>query len=123
VVMHGLDAVTVGVEDERAVIIGPVQGPRPGRAVVAVTRGCQHTPELVDMLARGRDECNVQGARHRTFCARTRDREVVPLEEMTAEIGLSELELREGGDVELLRNLEIRDSDRYVVEHSRQLRA
>jgi hypothetical protein len=52
----GLGAVAVGVEEEGAVVIRPVPGPRPGRAVVAMAGLGPGASEAVGMLARGRDE-------------------------------------------------------------------
>jgi hypothetical protein len=51
VVVDGLGAVSVGVEQEAAVVVAAVLGPKPGRAVVAEAGLRPHLPEVVDMRA------------------------------------------------------------------------
>src|SRR5919205_4473287 len=64
-VVDGLHAVAVRVEDEGAVVVLPVLRARPRRAVVAIPRAGERVPEPVDVLARGRDEPDVQAPGHR----------------------------------------------------------
>ena len=59
---HGLDVVAVGVEDEGAVIIWMVVGPRAGRAIVPSAGGQRRTMEGVDFGARGRGEGDMRSA-------------------------------------------------------------
>jgi len=48
--VHGLDAVSVGVEQEAAVVVGPVLRPQSRLAVAAVARLDAALPEGVDVL-------------------------------------------------------------------------
>jgi hypothetical protein len=61
-VVDRLGAAAVGVEQERAVVVRHVLGPRTGRAVVAVPGGRAHPPELVDRGTRAHAEADVQPA-------------------------------------------------------------
>jgi hypothetical protein len=117
--MHRLGAVAVGVEQERAVVVVPVLGTGPGRAVVAVAGGGPDAPELVDVLARGRDERDVQAPGHRGLGARLSQREVVPLGELIVAVRLRDAERAQHRRVEPLRCLAGRGADRDVVEHRR----
>jgi hypothetical protein len=50
-VVDCLEAVPVGIEEERAVVVLPVLRSRPGRAVVSKAGFGSHSPELVDVRA------------------------------------------------------------------------
>ena len=68
-VVDRLGAVAVGVEQEAAVVVVAVLGPRPRRAVVAMARVRAGAPERLDELARARAEGDVQPARHRVLAS------------------------------------------------------
>ena len=83
-VMDGLDAVAVGVEQEGAVVVVAVLGPRAGGAVVAVAR-------LASRPARTRPRARASarrrrraGAGHRLLRVGGGEREVVPLGEASS---------------------------------------
>jgi len=63
--VDGLDAVAVGVAQERPVIVGPVQRPLARAAVVLVSGRNAGAPERVDVLPGRGDKTGVQGARRR----------------------------------------------------------
>jgi hypothetical protein len=75
-------------------------------------------PERVDVLARPRDEGNVQPPRRRQVARRLLDAEVVPLVEVIA--GMRELvaELSEKQVVEMSACVPVRNTNRDVVEHA-----
>src|SRR5439155_934272 len=116
VVVHGLGAVAVRVEQEGAVVVRAVLGTRPRRAVVPVTGSGADTPELVDTIWRGRDEPDVEPPRRGPLRSRLRQREVVPLVEVLVGSRPGNAERTQKGLVEPLRALAIGDADRHVVE-------
>jgi hypothetical protein len=61
-------------------------------------------------------ERQVEVPGHRPVGARSRDREVLPVEEVLAAIGLPPAELRERMLVERARGIQVRHADRDVVE-------
>ena len=63
--MNRLDAVAVWIEQERPVVLLAVLRPEPRLAVARVTGLRPGAPELIDLLARWRDEGDVQSARPR----------------------------------------------------------
>ena len=120
-VVDGLGAVAVGVEQEAAVVVVAVLGPRPRRAVVAVARLRAGAPERLDVLARARAEGDVQPARDRVRGVGRREREVVPLGEARVAVGGLDAQRLEHRVVEGLRRGAVGDPDGHVVEHSEQL--
>src|ERR671918_561108 len=122
-VVDSLGAAAVRVEEEGAVVVVVVLGPRAGLAVARMARLRARVQERVHLLARARPERDVQAARHRTVLARLRDPEVVPLVEMPARMRDRVAERREDGLVEAPARLAVGDAGRDVVEHVRILAA
>jgi hypothetical protein len=116
-VVDGLRAVAVRIEQEAAVVVVAVLGPRPRGAIVAVPPVHPGSPERVDVLARARDEADVQPARDRVASLRRGEREVVPLGEARVAVGRLDAQRLEHRAVEGLRRRAVRDSDGDVVEH------
>src|SRR5262249_54605983 len=56
----GFERVVVVVADERPVVAGAVLGSRTGSPVVAVARGCQGLPPVIDLALRSRGEADVE---------------------------------------------------------------
>jgi hypothetical protein len=81
VVVDGLGAVAVGVEQEAAVVVGAVLGARAGLAVVAVAGVDAGLPERVHVLARRRGEADVHAARDRLLVVGRGERELVVVDE------------------------------------------
>src|SRR5262249_29158838 len=106
----------VRVADEGAVVGRRVLRPRPRLAVVRVAGGRHRAPPGVDRLARRRDEREMEVPRDRPPGFGGPDREVVPLVEAVATIGLAVAEPRERELVEPERSLDLRDANRDVVE-------
>ena len=69
--------------------------PGPGPAVVGCPGDGHVAPPLVDRLARGSDQREVEVARRGAVVARRRDRDVLPLVKITAAIRLAVAELCE----------------------------
>jgi hypothetical protein len=115
---HRLDAVAVRIEEEGAVVLGAVLGPR-SRLAVALVAGIQQTaPPRIDLHVRLRHEAAMQAARHRLPVRG--DREVVPLGEGLVLGRLArEVEELEAAPVEPPRALEVGDADRDVIEKRR----
>jgi hypothetical protein len=121
-VVHGLDAVAVRVEEERAVIVTRVLRTQACLTVALVAGFDAALPERIDLGARARPEADVQTARR---CVTVRDREVTPLGELRAAVAelagrsrLLESDRAQHGLVEALRRLTVADADRDVVDHS-----
>jgi hypothetical protein len=96
-VVDGLDAVAVRVAQERAVVVLAVLTPLARRAVVGEARVDAGLPEVVDLLARGRAERDVQPARDGVLVLGLGHQEVVPLREARRAVGLVDAERREHG--------------------------
>src|SRR4051812_2130172 len=107
-----LDAVSIGIEEEPAVVVRVVLRAWARLTVTRVSRVDSAAPEVVDLLPRVRGEPDVEVACHRVVAVGLRNTELVPLE-VLAPLGLS-LEQRL---VEAPARLEVRDADRGVVEH------
>jgi hypothetical protein len=119
-VVDRLGAVAVRVEQEGAVVVVAVLGTQPGRPVVAVAGLRARPPEGIDVLARGRDEADVQPPRHRVLLVGLRQGEVVPFGEVLIRGGRFDPDRLEDEAVEAHRGLTVGDADRDVVEHSRK---
>src|SRR5688572_24976990 len=120
-VVHGLDAVLVRIEQKAAVVVRAVLGARAGLAVAPIARAGPDLPEFVDALARRRPEADVKATRHRAPRVGGREREVVPLRELVVAVLRLDAEHPEDGVVEGLRGAAVRDPDGDVVEHTREL--
>jgi hypothetical protein len=116
-VVYGFGAVAVGIEQEGAVVVVPVLGPRAGRSIVAVAGLDARPVEGVDVLAAGRHEPDVQPLGRGPALLGGRDREVVPLDQVVGAVARLDPERREDGRVEPLGCRAVRDADRHVVEH------
>ena len=113
---HGLGAVAGGVAQEAAVVAGRVLRALAGRAVVVAARVDPGAPERVHVLARGRDEPDVQVAGGRVPGAGREQREVIPLQPSLACARRLVAELGQRGAVEALAAGEVGDADAHVVE-------
>ena len=111
-----LRAVGVRVEEEPAVVVVAVLGPRAGLAVAPVARGQAGAPELVDDVARSGRDADVEASRHRLPEARSHERPVVPLDEVVSVVGRLDPQRRKYGVVEGLRSLSVGGADADVVE-------
>jgi hypothetical protein len=107
-VAHRLGAVAVGVQQERAVVLGRVDRPWAGRTVVAVAGVDAGLPEALDVLARRRDEADVQAT---CRSARSRERERSP-------VVVSED--RQQRRVEAHRRREVAHADGHTLEHDQR---
>src|SRR5436190_21017727 len=116
-VMYGFGAIAVRIEQEGAVVAGRVLRPRARRAVVAVAGLGSDPPELVDVLARRRDERDMEPPRHGLLLGRLREREGVPLGAELAAMALLDSDREQNRLVEPLRSRAVRGADRDVVEH------
>src|SRR5436190_2105749 len=116
-VVHGLDAVAVGAAQERAVIVGQVLDPRPGRSVVEIATVDAGPPERVDVVVRRSSEPDVQTGRERVLVVGVREREVVPLGELVGPVARLDPQLDQDGVEEARGRLAVGDVDRDVVEH------
>ena len=117
VAVDRLDAVAVGVEQERAVVRRPVLGARPRRAGVAVPRVDARLPERVDLRAVARAEADVKPTRHRVLAVRRPDVPVVPLDKLGVRMAGLDTQDAQDGAVEALGCREVRDGDADMVEH------
>ena len=66
-VVDGLDAVAVGIEQNAAVVVGAVLRPRPGRPVVAVSGAVPARQNSSTSSRDGATNADVQAARHRVL--------------------------------------------------------
>jgi hypothetical protein len=121
-VVHGLDAVAVRVEEERAVVVTGVLRAQAWPTVALVAGFEAALPERIDLGARARPEADVQTGR-RFITAR--DREVAPRGELRAAVAelagrsrLLDAYRAQHSLVEALRSLTVADADRDVVDHS-----
>jgi hypothetical protein len=115
--MDGLDRVAVGVEQERAVVVRAVLGPRPRLAVGGVAGVDTGAPEGVRELRRGRHEPGVEPGADDAALLDRHDREVAPLDDVVLlDVG-PDAERREHGVVEAPGGGEVRHPDVNVVEH------
>ena len=117
-VVDGLDAVAGGVEDEGAVVVGPVGGPWAGWPVVLVAELDHRLPPVVDLAAAVGAEADMQTTRHRPLHGFLADREVVPLHEPAALERLRPVEELERAAVEAAAGLEVWQTDPDVVDHT-----
>jgi hypothetical protein len=120
VAVDGLDAVAVGVAQERAVVRGAVLRPRPGRPVVGVPGGGAGAPERVDGVAGRRRERQVEPGRRGPPGGHVGEREVVPLGEPLATGGRTDAQRPQDRGVEALRGAAVGDAQGHVVEHGRE---
>jgi hypothetical protein len=81
--VHGLDAVSVGVEHEGAVVAGSILLTQPGRAMVTEASLRQRPPELLHTIPRRRGEPDMHVPRDRPVVSSLGDRKILPLEEVT----------------------------------------
>jgi hypothetical protein len=121
--VDGLDAVAVGVEQEPAVVVGPVLWAGSRLAVARPAGVDTRAPEGVDPLVRPRDEPDMLEMRRRVLVRRVCEREVAPLREPRAVVARLDPERGEDRRVEALRRRAIRDPDRDVAEHDQVLHA
>ena len=117
-VMDGLGAVAVGIKQERPVVVAAVLGPRPRSSVLGVPGSGALPPELVDLLARGRDERDVEPPGERTCVIGAGQREVLPLREHAGPVGPVDTQWRQDRVVEALGRGPVGHADRHVVEHA-----
>ena len=117
VVVDGLGAVAVGVEQEPAVVVVAVLRARAGRAVVPVPGQGAGPPEPVDMLAARRDESDVQPVRRRMGAVDRVHAEILPHGAVGVRMGLRDPERIEHRVVEALRRAAVGGANRHVVEH------
>jgi hypothetical protein len=95
VVVDRLDAVAVRISQERPVVVVPVRRPRAGTTVVRVAGGDAGSPEGIDVLARRRNEADVQAGGRRVLGIDPDDQELLEQEELvTRDRGL-QLERRQ----------------------------
>ena len=116
-VVDGLGAVAVGVEQERAVVVGPVLRALARPAVVAIPVIDTRAPECIDALTGAGDEPDVQVPRWPSSIVSGQDREVVPLDQLLARVGRLDPDRAQHRAVEALRRCPVRGADRHVVEH------
>ena len=115
--MDSLDAVSVRIEQEGAVVVGAVGSARPGCAVARVTGVDPGLPESVDGAGVGRAEADVQAAGKRVVGIGPANVPVLPLDELGVRVARLDAELGEHGAVEALGGGEVGDGDAHVVEH------
>ena len=115
-VVDRLDAVAVGIEEERAVVGLVVDGPRAGLAVARVPRPDPGVPERVDVVARAGDEGDVQTGRDGALGVGLGGAEVLPLVEVLGLVRQAVAEGREHGVVERPARGPVRDAHPDVVE-------
>src|SRR5215208_1789969 len=119
----GLDAVAVGVDDERRIIVRAVIGAKPGLAVVAPAALQRRGMEGVDAFARRRRKAEMQARflvrRHRAQGGADPQRDrVAPIAERAfALVQTSIAERLQRRVVEALRLGDVADADREVVDH------
>src|SRR6185437_14343552 len=124
VVMTGLGAVAVRVEQEGAVVVLAVLWTRPGLSVIRVACVDAGLPEVAYPVVVGRHESDVEPARYRVLIVGGRQPEVLPLAERARSVALVDAKGLEHGVVEALRGHPVGDAYRDVVEHeSDNLRA
>jgi HAD superfamily hydrolase (TIGR01509 family) len=116
-VVDRLGAVAVGVEQERAVVVGPVLGPDARRAVVAVAGVDAGLPGLLDPVAVARHEADVQPAGDRVLGVGRGHAEVLPLAEGPGAVALIDAERLQDDVVEALSGAAVAGAYRHVVEH------
>src|ERR671931_716055 len=115
--VHRLNTVAVGIAQEGAVVVLAVLLARSGGPVVGVPGVDSGLPEGVDLLARGRDERDVQVRRHRMVVGGRGDQEVLPTGQRVRAIGRVDAQWRQDGLEEGLGGGAIGDADGDVVEH------
>jgi hypothetical protein len=120
-VANGLGAVSIGIDEERAVVVGAVFGARAGRPVVPVPRRRARLPEAVDVRPGRRGERDVQAPGHRLPGRGRRQREVVPLDQLLAGVGLLDLDRAQHRLVELPGRSKVGRPDPDMVEHRHTL--
>jgi len=117
VLVDGLDAVAVGIEQEGAVVGRAIVAARSGRAVVAVARVDTCLPERVDLRAVTGAEADVQPAGHGVLRVRRPNPPVVPSDHVGARVARLDAQGAQHGAIEALRRREIGVADTDVVEH------
>ena len=122
VVVDELDAVAVGVEQERAVVVRLVVGPLARRPGITEPGGRPGAPERIDVGATRRDETDMQSNRYRASRRCVQEREIIPLDELVVRVRRFDPELAENRAIERLRGKTVADADRDVVEHRQILR-
>ena len=115
--MDGLDAVAVGVEQERAVVVRLVVGSLSRSSRVDQPVGRAHAPERVHVRATRGHEPDMESAGHRSRLRRLQKREVVPLDEPFVRVCHFDPELAEHGPVDRLGRAAIGHPNRDMVEH------
>src|SRR4051812_23230703 len=101
-VVHGLGTVAVGIEQEGPVVVVAVLGPRARPSVVGIAGIDARLPELVDLLARGRDEPDVEPRGTGVRVIGAGQLEVLPLRERARPVGPVYAQRRQDRVVEAL---------------------